>query len=229
MQNAVILSSSPGWAAQNGLADSLLRLGLSVHEASWPLAASFFGAGYRVAVIQLDGRTAPPDFAYLEQAGLSGATVLICDSVPGELPPAYRHLADPADEIKLATILADAGFMLPLPTEPEIGLHIGQLVDGDPDIMAELIASLLDTNQSDLRDFCQACDLRYWADARASAHRIRGTAHLVGAASLVALSQSVETHARQNHDDAVLALAALYVPAVERLSQTLAVLAARPA
>jgi len=229
MPNALILSSSPGWAAQNGLANSLLRLGLSVREAPWPLAASFSGAGYQMVFIQLDGRTAAPDPALLEHAGLSNATVLICGSVPSGLPSAYRHLADCQDEIALATALADAGFMLPLPTESEIESQIGQLVDGDAAIMAELIASLLDTNQTDLRDLRQACESRCWSTACVSAHRIKGTAHLVGAASLAALSQSMEAYAKKDHADAVLALAALYLPAVARLSQTLAALVAKQA
>ena len=225
MYNAVILSSRPGWAAESGLADTLPGLGLSAHQAPWPVAAPAASRGYIVAFIQLAAGDAAPDPGQLRRAGLSGAIVLTCGTVSAGPPPAHPHLADPVDEGALAAALAGAGYVLPLPAGPAIGRHVSQLVDNDPAVTAELIASLLDTNQSDLHHFQQACAAQCWPDVRACAHRIKGTAHMAGAAALAALSQRIETLARQGRGDTVLALAALYTPAVERLSRTLAALA----
>lgn len=145
--------------------------------------------------------------------------------MPIPSPPLDSLLSAPADSIghaALAAALAGAGHVLPLPDGPAIEQHVGQLANGDPAVTAELIATLLDTNQYDLRNFCQACMSGRWADARASAHRIKSTAHLAGADSLAALSQRIETLAQQGRGDAVLALAAWYMETVGRLSQVLA-------
>jgi len=224
MHHALILSTHHDRAAGRGPADILRGFGMAVREAAWPAAAPFADVDHAVVIIELSVGEAAPDADQLSRAGLAGAIVLTCGAAPAGAPSVRRHLSDPADEGAMAVALTGAGYAAPIPDKAALAQQLGALVDDDPSVVTELVASLLDTNQSDLRDFRQACAARRWPDARACAHRIKGTAHMVGAPALVALSQRIELLAQHEQGDTVAALASLYVPAVQRLSQTLAAL-----
>lgn len=102
-----------------------------------------------------------------------------------------------------------------------IGAHVARLVNGDNAVAAELLASLLETNQSDLRGLQTACATQNWADVRMHAHRIRNTAQLSGAGTLATICHRVETLAEQGDGPALQSLYAAFSAAVQRLSHAL--------
>lgn len=111
-----------------------------------------------------------------------------------------------------------------LPTADEcraIGAHVFRLVNDDSAVAAELLASLLETNQADLHDIQIACAEKNWADVRAHAHRIKNTAQLSGAGTLAVLCHRVEALAEQRDGQALQSLLGVFSAAVQRLSHAL--------
>ncbi|MBO9357425.1 hypothetical protein GG851_25805 [Bordetella petrii] len=223
MHHALIVSAQPGWAAQSGVSGTLAGLGLSVREA--PRLDGTGDFHYAVIILHsVEGQRAlgsAPD----QPVAVPGAIVLTSGVASAQPAAARGRLPLPVTEASLAAALAAAGYAVPLPAHEAILQHVGQLVDCDAEVTAELVASLLATNRVDLHKLRDACAAGRWPDVRASAHRIKGTAHLAGAAALAALSLRVETLAQQGQGETVRALMLLYEPAVERLSQALAILA----
>ena len=220
MRQALIIAPHAGWAAASGLAEALSWLSLAAHEVVGLPGTPRGVANYAVAIAVRAPGQAAPDAAAWARAGLAGAVTLALGI--GDDP------RQPIAEDAVARALALAGFRLPLPGECDaIAAHVGRLVGGNVAVMAELVASLLATNRADVRGFRQACAAGRWADARGRAHRIKGTALLAGTASLARLGQRIETLAGQGQGDTVRALALLYVPAAQQLSDALAALLAR--
>lgn len=224
MHHALIVSAQPKWAAESGVSDMLTGLGLSVHEVHHLDVTAV--SQYAIVVLHSATYRGAPHNRSEEPIAMPGAIVLVSGIAPAERPAASVQLPEPITEASLSAVLAAAGYALPLPTDEAILQHVGDLVGCDADIMAELVASLLATNRADQQTLADACAAGHWPDVRASAHRIKGTAHLVDAAALAALSLRIETLARQDDSETVRALMLLYMPAVAMLSQALARLAA---
>jgi HPt (histidine-containing phosphotransfer) domain-containing protein len=89
----------------------------------------------------------------------------------------------------------------------------------------ELVQSLVLTNTEDLAALSAACHARDWDQARAMAHRIKGTARMLDCQATVAVCQAIETASIRQDGDTVTALVPLLTQAIQRL---LAALAAVP-
>ncbi|MDM9560295.1 MULTISPECIES: Hpt domain-containing protein [Bordetella] len=225
MHNALVISRIPGWAAGSGLSDALSWLSLAVCESVGFDDVPKDPLAYAVAIVRLAPGDPPPTAAQWRDAGLSDAIQLVVGSASDNTAYIGRVLPEPITEGVIATALANSGYLLPLPGEcPAIGQHISGLVEGDTAIIAQLVASLIDTTSADLLCFKQACAAQHWQEVRARAHRIKGTAHMAGTASLARLSQRIEVLAEQQQADTLRALHAIYVPAVERVLAVLAAL-----
>ncbi|GAB1576321.1 Hpt domain-containing protein [Bordetella petrii] len=225
MHNALVISRITGWAADSGLADALSWLSLAVRQAASLDDVPKDPLAYAVAIVRLAPGDPPPTAAQWGNAGLSDAIQFVVGSAPDNLAYIGGTLREPITERAIAAALANSGYLLPLPGEcPAIGRHISGLVEGDTAIISQLVASLMDTTSADLLGFQQACADQHWEEARARAHRIKGTAHMAGTASLARLSQRIEALAAQGQGETLRALHAIYVPAVERVLAALAAL-----
>lgn len=142
---------------------------------------------------------------------------------------AHPRNSDAASVGMPAAKKADVQDVLPTATEcSAIGRHVRELVSGNPKAAADLLACLLTTNRRDVQTLRAAYAGKHWGDLRAVAHRIKGTAQLSGAATLVELCQQVETWADQRDAAALLSAEAMVSASVQRLSQALSALAGSP-
>lgn len=200
-------------------------LSLAVHEVGSLRDVVPGQHNHILAIARLEPGQAAPSVDQWRQAGLASAVCLTAGAVASNTPPPGTHLSEPICETAVAAALAGANLVLPLAEECRaIGLRVSSLVDGDTVATAQLLDTLLATNQSDLHGLRQACDAQHWGTAQSYAHRIKSTAHMTGAVSLAKLSQRMEVLAQQRHAEPLRALAAIYQPAVQRLSDALAAL-----
>ncbi len=159
-----------------------------------------------------------------------GLRLLACDrgAIPAVLPAGCAGVFPiGASDAELAGLLADLGYA-PFSAADADGLWpmLDSLTGGDADVRAELVQSLADTNAEDLARLAEACHVRNWEEARAMAHRIKGTARMLNCHAMVAVSQSMENAAAHADGASTVALLRLLTAAVHRL---LAVLSTQPA
>ncbi|WP_234707000.1 Hpt domain-containing protein [Cupriavidus metallidurans] len=152
--------------------------------------------------------------------------LLMCDagSIPAELPQSIDAVLPlRADTVTIAETFAGLGFV-PFSAADAARLWpaLDALTGGDADIRTELVQSLVLTNTEDLAALLAACDARDWDQARAMAHRIKGTARMLDCHATVAVCQAIESASIRQDGDTVTALVPLLTQAIQRLLAALA-------
>lgn len=222
MNLALIIGQRPDRI--RGLTASLENLGMRIDACANRQALTDYPARPQVVVWDADARDMLTDgVAHDVPAAVSAASIQLW-ILPPDVPMPTTGIRVPpsATELQLLPALLLAGYHLPDDAECDaIPQTLNALVDGDAAVVAELIDSLLDTGQTDLADYRARCAEQNWAAAGALAHRIKGTARLAGCASLTRVCERIELAAREDGGTAVLALNALFEPALERLCTVL--------
>ncbi|MGO4329768.1 Hpt domain-containing protein [Cupriavidus sp. 2TAF22] len=223
MHRALIIGDTADWAEDSGVAALLEGLGFeaTAHAVESPGAP---GRGWRLVLVRLPADGALPARVVPDSDGagptlwlaVSSATAASVDTRFGGM------LTEPVREHDLARELARHG-VLPISAQEEAAFWpaIETLSDGDPDMIAELVASLVDTNRADLVLLRNACAAADWDEAASLAHRFKGAARILECSSVVALCARLEAAARARDADGVSALLALFEPTVERLNNCL--------
>ncbi|GMG92831.1 hypothetical protein Cmtc_40510 [Cupriavidus sp. TKC] len=220
MSRVIISGEEWSGAEREELAASLTSLGLFTEAAS--AVASTDAADVVVVRWPLSAAS---------QASLSNHSppclrLLMCDagSIPAELPQSIDAVLPlRADTVTIAETFAGLGFV-PFSAADAARLWpaLDALTGGDADIRTELVQSLVLTNTEDLAALLAACDARDWDQARAMAHRIKGTARMLDCHATVAVCQAIESASIRQDGDTVTALVPLLTQAIQRLLAALA-------
>jgi HPt (histidine-containing phosphotransfer) domain-containing protein len=94
-----------------------------------------------------------------------------------------------------------------------------ELAGGDRIVARHLLEMIVDTNQSTLAWLQQSIDAASWESVASAAHRIVGSARLLGDTELIALFTRLEEVARKRERVAVDALLPLVIGAVAKLDE----------
>lgn len=223
MSRVIISGEEWSGAERDELAARLTSLGLFTEEAS--AAASTDAADVVVVRWPLSGASQ----ACLSVHSPPCLRLLMCDagSIPAQLPPSIDAVLPlHAGTVVIAETFASLGFVPFSAADGErLWPALDALTGGDADIRMELVQSLVLTNTEDLAALSAACHALDWDQARAMAHRIKGTARMLDCQATVAVCQAIETASIRQDGDTVTALVPLLTQAIQRL---LAALAAVP-
>jgi len=220
MQQALIISRDEHWPAASGVAGMLAALGLAAQ-----VRPAFPGEALacRVVLVRYDAGTPPPGGTQAQHTltgeiwlGVSAAPLAAVEDIDGAL-------VEPVTLTALATELSRHGYCPMDDTEAaDACAALDTLSGGDPEASAELAQSVLDANRADLAALLGASTSRFWGEAAACAHRLKGSLRLAGSAGGVAVAGALEAAARAGDGPACAALVPLVAAAVERLDSALA-------
>ncbi|WP_196812866.1 MULTISPECIES: Hpt domain-containing protein [Cupriavidus] len=221
MHRALLIGDTTDWAEDSGLATLMEGLGFqaTAHALSSP---GPLGEGWRLVVVRLPADGALPAGVAPDPDG-AGPTLWLAVSAGPADPRFGGTLAEPVREHELVRQLVRHRLM-PISAEEEAAFWpaIETLSDGDPDMIAELVRSLVDTNRDDLVLLRDACVASRWDEAASLAHRFKGSARILESRAVVSLCARLEAAARRRDADGVLALLALFEPAIEHMNDCLA-------
>ncbi|WP_420994754.1 Hpt domain-containing protein [Cupriavidus sp. 30B13] len=221
MHRALLIGDTTDWAEDSGLAALMEGLGFqaTAHALSSP---GPLGEGWRLVAVRVPADGALPA-SVMPDADGAGPTLWLAVSPSGGADPRFAGaLAEPVREHELVRQLARHGVM-PISAEEEAVFWptIDALSDGDPDMVAELVSSLVNTNRDDLVLLRDACAASGWDEAASLAHRFKGAARILECGSVVSLCARLEAAARRRDADGVQALLALFEPTIEHMNRCL--------